>query len=136
MTLSIGDIFRSFTCLFSSSADRGGPARRAPRAFEQDPGDATSARHASGPPEASVEVRSQRLYGGRHSLGDGARSIQCGQSVADRLWVAQRTFAFPSFLRGFADGLAVPQKWEFQARGGGDVMKNVSSGSFLALEDM
>ena len=36
-------------------------------------------------------------------------------------------FAFPSFLRGFADRLAVPQKWEFQACGGGDVMKNVSS---------
>jgi len=45
-------------------------------------------------------------------------------------------FAFPSFPRGFADGLAVPQKWEFQACGGGVVMKNVSSGSFLTLEDM
>jgi len=58
MTLNIGDIFRSFTHLFSSSADRGGPARRAPGAFEQDPGDVTSARHASGPPEVGAEVRS------------------------------------------------------------------------------
>jgi len=89
VTLNIGDIFRLFTHLFSSSADQGGPARRAPGAFEQDPRDVTLARHASGPPEVGVEVRSRRLYSGRRSLGDGARSIQRGQSVADRLWVAQ-----------------------------------------------
>jgi hypothetical protein len=33
-------------------------------------------------------------------------------------------------------GVGVSQKWEFQACGAGVVMKNVGSGSFLAVEDL
>lgn len=48
----------------------------------------------------------------------------------------ERAFIVPPFVRGLLTELAVSQKWEFLACGAGVVMKNVSTGSFLALEDM
>ena len=69
------------------------------------------------------------------SSADNRSPIAFGSHGWENQQVSAR-FTFLSFVRGFADGLGVSQKWDFQACGGGVVMKNVSSGSFLALEDM
>jgi hypothetical protein len=82
-------IFQTATCgaAGASAGADSASARRVPRACSQACG-ATVPRHAHSLPDADAQVRAGHLYHDGRALGHGAQSVQCGQSVADHVWIA------------------------------------------------